>query len=46
MVVINLRRITLMTKEITNDAIANYTDDLAKHPGINIASHAAGCSQH
>ncbi len=30
-----------MTKEITNDAIANYTDDLAKHPGINIASHAA-----
>lgn len=30
-----------MTKEITNDAIANYTADLAKHPSFNIASHAA-----
>lgn len=30
-----------MTKEITNDAIAKYTADLAKHPGFNIASHAA-----
>ncbi|WEV38316.1 aminopeptidase C [Lactobacillus sp. ESL0680] len=30
-----------MTKEITNDAINNYTQDLAKHSGINIASHAA-----
>ncbi|MDF7668990.1 aminopeptidase C [Lactobacillus sp. ESL0703] len=30
-----------MTKEITNDAINNYTQDLAKHAGINIASHAA-----
>ncbi|MDF7672667.1 aminopeptidase C [Lactobacillus sp. ESL0701] len=30
-----------MTKEITNDAIKNYTQDLAQHAGINIASHAA-----
>ena len=30
-----------MTKEITNDAIANYTADLAKHPSFNIASYAA-----
>lgn len=30
-----------MTKEITNDAIANYTADLAKHLSFNIASHAA-----
>ncbi|MDF7682013.1 aminopeptidase C [Lactobacillus sp. ESL0679] len=30
-----------MTKEITNDAISKYTQNLAKHAGVNIASHAA-----
>ncbi|MDF7639629.1 aminopeptidase C [Lactobacillus sp. ESL0791] len=30
-----------MAKEITNDDIAKFTSDLAKHPGVNIASHAA-----
>lgn len=30
-----------MTKEINNDTIAKFENDLAKHPAFNVASHAA-----